>query len=86
MDLQAGTLGGRFTTLEGILAQVYDELSGKVFLGDSSGPSASQLASGESDAQVAARERGEFSAFLGDLKSVCSNARCASCRVITGPL
>ncbi len=29
--LQAGTLGGRFTTLEGILNQVYEELSVKVF-------------------------------------------------------
>ncbi|TFK51702.1 zf-ZPR1-domain-containing protein [Heliocybe sulcata] len=34
--LQAGTLGGRFTTLEGILDQVYEELSEKVFTtGDS---------------------------------------------------
>lgn len=30
--LQAGTLGGRFTTLEGILDQVYEELSVKVFV------------------------------------------------------
>ncbi|KAH9839907.1 zf-ZPR1-domain-containing protein [Rhodofomes roseus] len=29
--LQEGTLGGRFTTLEGILEQVYEELSVKVF-------------------------------------------------------
>lgn len=29
--LQPGTLGGRFTTLEGILDQVYEELSVKVF-------------------------------------------------------
>ncbi|KAI0028343.1 zf-ZPR1-domain-containing protein [Vararia minispora EC-137] len=33
--LHAGTLGGRFTTLEGILEQVYEELSEKVFAGDS---------------------------------------------------
>ncbi|KAI0331472.1 zf-ZPR1-domain-containing protein [Cubamyces sp. BRFM 1775] len=34
--LQAGTLGGRFTTLEGILDQIYEELSDKVFAsGDS---------------------------------------------------
>ncbi|KAG1880257.1 ZPR1 zinc-finger domain-containing protein [Suillus tomentosus] len=34
--LHPGTLGGRFTTLEGILDQVYDELTGKVFnTGDS---------------------------------------------------
>ncbi|KAI0715986.1 zf-ZPR1-domain-containing protein [Cerioporus squamosus] len=36
--LQAGTLGGRFTTLEGILDQVYEELSEKVFAsGDAAG-------------------------------------------------
>lgn len=29
--LEAGTLGGRFTTIEGILDQVYEELSEKVF-------------------------------------------------------
>jgi zinc finger protein len=29
--LEAGTLGGRFTTLEGILDQIYEELSSKVF-------------------------------------------------------
>jgi zinc finger protein len=29
-------LGGRFTTLEGILEQVYEELSEKAFVGDSS--------------------------------------------------
>ena len=34
--LTHGTLGGRFTTLEGILNQVYSELSEKVFAGDSS--------------------------------------------------
>ena len=32
--LQAGTLGGRFTTLEGILDQVYEELSQKLIAGD----------------------------------------------------
>ena len=30
--MKAGTLGGRFTTLEGILDQVYEELSEKVFV------------------------------------------------------
>ena len=35
--LQHGTLGGRFTTLEGILEQVYEELSQKMLVtGDSS--------------------------------------------------
>lgn len=31
LALQPGTLGGRFTTLEGILNQVYEELSEKMF-------------------------------------------------------
>lgn len=34
--LTAGTLGGRFTTIEGILDQIYDELSSKLVMsGDS---------------------------------------------------
>jgi len=41
--LQPGTLGGRFTTLEGILNQVYEELSEKVFAGDSSRPDAGEF-------------------------------------------
>jgi zinc finger protein len=52
--LQAGTLGGRFTTLEGILDQVYEELSDKVFAGDSS----------NSD------NKGAFETFLTKLKEV----------------
>lgn len=40
LDLETGTLGGRFTTLEGLLMQVHNELSSKVsFLhGDSADP------------------------------------------------
>lgn len=52
--LTHGTLGGRFTTLEGLLTQVYEELSDKVIAGDSS--------QGE--------EKKSFEKFLGDLKSV----------------
>ncbi|KAI5117996.1 hypothetical protein M0805_008097 [Coniferiporia weirii] len=53
--LQAGTLGGRFTTLEGLLDQVYEELSDKVF------------ASGDS---VTGGDRRTFENFLSGLKSV----------------
>ncbi|EJD08535.1 zf-ZPR1-domain-containing protein [Fomitiporia mediterranea MF3/22] len=53
--LQAGTLGGRFTTLEGLLDQVYEELSEKVF------------ASGDS---VVTDDRKTFEKFLADLKSI----------------
>ncbi|RVD84881.1 uncharacterized protein DFL_003218 [Arthrobotrys flagrans] len=36
LDLTPGTLGGRFTTLEGLLTQVYEELKGRIFNGDES--------------------------------------------------
>lgn len=35
LDLNPGTLGGRFTTIEGLLTQVYEELNSKVFQGSS---------------------------------------------------
>ncbi|KAH9992778.1 zf-ZPR1-domain-containing protein [Russula compacta] len=61
--LQAGTLGGRFTTLEGILEQVYEELSEKVFAaGDSVG-------SADPDGPDI-QERNKFKNFLGSLKAV----------------
>ncbi|KAG0148244.1 hypothetical protein CROQUDRAFT_655160 [Cronartium quercuum f. sp. fusiforme G11] len=42
LHLNPGTLGGRFTTLEGLLDQIYDELDQKIFArGDSSTASAS---------------------------------------------
>ena len=55
LHLTAGTLGGRFTTLEGLLQQIYDELSSKV------------MASGDS---AASGDRNAFETFLGKLKSV----------------
>lgn len=58
--LQHGTLGGRFTTLEGILEQVYEELSVKVFAqGDASD----------------AEGRNTFETFLGKLKEVKDASR-----------
>ncbi|KAF8141722.1 zf-ZPR1-domain-containing protein [Boletus edulis] len=54
--LQHGTLGGRFTTLEGILNQVYEELSEKMILGDSS-------TTGNED-------REKFQKFLKDLNAI----------------
>jgi len=53
--LKHGTLGGRFTTLEGILDQIYEELSEKVF------------ASGDSSV---IEDRNAFEKFLADLKAV----------------
>lgn len=53
--LTHGTLGGRFTTLEGILDQIYEELSEKVFsTGDSS----------------LAEDKTSFTEFLAKLKEV----------------
>ena len=60
--LQPGTLGGRFTTMEGLLQQVYEELSTKVFHtgggGDSSDPT-----------------KNSFTTFLGSLKEVMAASR-----------
>ncbi|KAG9010668.1 nucleolar zinc-finger protein [Tulasnella sp. JGI-2019a] len=54
--LQPGTLGGRFSTLEGLLTQVHEELSEKAF------------ATG--DAKDATQGSSEFEVFLGRLKEV----------------
>ena len=55
--LQHGTLGGRFTTLEGILDQIYEELSQKMIVtGDSS--------------TIGDEDREKFQKFLEDLKAV----------------
>ncbi|KAF7319758.1 Zinc-finger protein ZPR1 [Mycena kentingensis (nom. inval.)] len=53
--LQQGTLGGRFTTVEGILEQIHEELTEKVFTAGDSAASA---------------DRGAFATFLGKLKEV----------------
>ena len=55
LELTHGTLGGRFTTVEGILDQVYEELSDKVF------------ASGDSSIDV---DKMKFEKFLSELKAV----------------
>ncbi|KAF9004767.1 ZPR1 zinc-finger domain-containing protein [Cyathus striatus] len=59
LELTHGTLGGRFTTLEGILDQVYEELSEKAFVGDSS----------------TAEGRNSFEIFLSNLKEVKTASR-----------
>jgi zinc finger protein len=63
LTLQAGTLGGRFTTLEGILEQVYEELSEKVF---AAGDSVGSTNPDGPDVQ----EQNKFEIFLGNLKAV----------------
>ncbi|KAI5989368.1 ZPR1 zinc-finger domain-containing protein, partial [Pisolithus albus] len=57
--LQPGTLGGRFTTVEGILEQVYEELWEKVYtVGDSS--------------TMVDEDRQKFQDFLKQLKEITS--------------
>lgn len=58
LELTHGTLGGRFTTVEGILDQVYEELSDKVF------------ASGDSSIEG---DKMMFEKFLSELKAVSNN-------------
>jgi zinc finger protein len=62
--LQPGTLGGRFTTMEGLLQQVYEELSTKVF---NTGGGDSALTDSE--------DKGNFAKFLGSLKEVMVASR-----------
>jgi len=57
LELNPGTLGGRFTTLEGLLNQVYEELDEKVFA--------------NGDAAVAGATD-EMAKFLSQLKLVSS--------------
>ena len=74
LELTHGTLGGRFTTVEGILDQVYEELSDKVF------------ASGDSSVEV---DKMKFEKFLSELKAVsnilipCSSKTIYSKRLLT---
>ncbi|EIM86612.1 zf-ZPR1-domain-containing protein [Stereum hirsutum FP-91666 SS1] len=71
--LQPGTLGGRFTTLEGILDQVYEELSTKVFeTGEFSNLSVPD--GGDSSVRDAAGHT-TFEGFLRALKEVKSAER-----------
>ena len=53
-DLQQGTLGGRFTTLEGLLRQAYEQLWGRVY-------------NPESDSSTS-DEKEKFAVFLEKMK------------------
>jgi zinc finger protein len=55
LDLQEGTLGGRFTTLEGLLQQAYEQLWGRVYNPDSD--------------SVTPDEKQRFADFLENMKS-----------------
>jgi zinc finger protein len=56
LELATGTLGGRFTTVEGLLTQVYEELEGR-----------SQFMAGDSST---ADSKNQFAGFLAKLKAV----------------
>ncbi|PWO00859.1 zf-ZPR1-domain-containing protein [Tilletiopsis washingtonensis] len=70
LHLNPGTLGGRFTTLEGLLQQVYDELSTRLLSGDSSSRS----------------DTGKFEAFLGKLKAAMGAECCPFTVILDDPL
>lgn len=71
LNLAPGTLGGRFTTLEGLLQNVYDELYEKVLLrGDSAEKNNVE----------------KFEGFLGKLKKVISAEACPYTVVLDDPL
>lgn len=68
--LQPGTLGGRFTTLEGLLNEIYTELSTKVFrAGDST-----TAGIGQTDSS-AGEDEANFGDFLKGLKECMSAQR-----------
>lgn len=68
--LQPGTLGGRFTTLEGLLNEIYTELSTKVFRsGDSS-----TAGIGQADSNIG-EDEANFGNFLKGLKECMSAQR-----------
>ena len=54
--LTQGTLGGRFTTVEGILVQIYEELGEKTFLAG--------------DSAIGEAETNKLNHFLSELKKV----------------
>jgi zinc finger protein len=66
--LQPGTLGGRFTTLEGILTQVYEELNEKVFASGGAGGGDSRKGGGAGNGEEV--QMGGFEKFLLGLKAV----------------
>ena len=58
LELNPGTLGGRFTTLEGLLNQVYEELD------------ASSFAKGDAAAAGTTSRQSGMDSFLANLKKV----------------
>jgi len=68
LSVNPGTLGGRFTTVEGLLTQVRNDLHGQIFEGVSSGA----VQGGDSLAQ---QERERWTEFFEDLDSAIKGER-----------
>ena len=64
LEVQPGTLGGRFTTVEGLLTQVRDQLYGQIF--DIEEEGVEGLAGGDS---MAATTKEKWNSFFGKLNS-----------------
>ncbi|KAK3387187.1 ZPR1 zinc-finger domain-containing protein [Podospora didyma] len=69
LSVNPGTLGGRFTTVEGLLTQVRDDLHNQIFQGDANGGSEKR---GDS---FAAEEQGRWDKFFADLKKAIKGER-----------
>ncbi|KAJ3368219.1 nucleolar zinc-finger protein [Kappamyces sp. JEL0680] len=72
LELATGTLGGRFTTVEGLLTQVYEELEGR-----------SQFLTGDSGSNEG---KAKFQGFLDRLKSVLSGEAFPVTLILNDPL
>ena len=82
LHLGHGTLGGRFTTIEGILSQIYEELGEKVFFAGDSAASRLHKETAVVNAKIAAGEEPseleKYTLFLGSLKGLYEEREDAS--------
>ena len=72
LELSTGTLGGRFTTIEGLLSQVHDELSSR-----------SEFLTGDSAQE---KSKANFTSFLDNLKAVMNGERFPVTLILSDPL
>jgi zinc finger protein len=72
LELSTGTLGGRFTTIEGLLTQVHEELQGRsnFLIGDSSAEDSKE----------------QFSCFLENLRKVANGELFPCTLILDDPL
>ncbi|KAF9877622.1 zinc finger protein zpr1 [Colletotrichum karsti] len=83
LAVNPGTLGGRFTTIEGLLTQVRDDLRSQIFQVDGSG-NASGAAAGGGDS-LAPEDKSKWDAFFGGLDEAINGDRPFTI-VLTDPL